>query len=301
MFTKKFVIAAAGIAAMTCSPLSSAFSIMQVDGDLSDWGVVVADGNASNFHPSNSSMGLLGFYREDQNDSAGDGGFLGPHYGGQNYDAEFMGVALQGTTLYMAIATGQRPDNGFSRYSPGDLVIVTEKGLFGIEIGGGEGGKNGDAITEGAAGSTYELDKKGYTKKYKNAGSAQVAGSVWTNVDWILDPLGAQYVQFETNVGSQHVGDADYVYTRDSVTRQHAIIELALDTSVFGKNTVYGMFWAPSCDNDELRVSIDPLHTDPLVHIEQVPEPTELALFGLGLSMLGLVRRRQGRTEDLPQ
>ena len=300
MFTKHFVIAAAGIAAMAISPLSVAFSItqvdsLQVDGDLSDWGVVVADGNASHFHPLNPPIGLLGIHSEDQNDSAGDNGFLGPHSGGQNYDAEFMGVALQGSTLYMALVTGQRPDNGFSRYSPGDIIFVTENGLFGIEIGGGEGGKNGDAITEGAGGSTYILDQNGYTKKYKNPGNLQVAGSVWTNVDWILDPFGAQYVQFETNASSQHVGDADYVYTRDSVTRQHAIIELALDTSVFGKNTVYGVFWAPSCDNDELRVTFDPLRTEPPVRIEQVPEPAQLTLFGLGLSMLGLLRRRPAR------
>jgi len=293
MFTRQFVLLTATVAAMACSSVSVA-SPIQVDGDLSDWDVVVSDGNESNFYHLNPSIGLLGYHRDDQSDSAGDGGYLGPHYGGQNYDAEFMGVALQDSMLYVAIVTGQRPDNGLERYSPGDILIVTSNGLFGIEVGGGKGGNNGSAITEGADGSTYTLDGNGYTKEYKKADDVQVAGSVWTNVDWISDPFGSLYVQFEITGSSEHVGDADYVYTRDSVTRQHAIIELALDTTMFGDNTIYGMFWAPSCDNDELWVGIDPLSTgEQQVRIEQVPEPTEIALFGLGLSALGVLRRRR--------
>src|SRR3569623_1864256 len=216
MFTRQFVLLTATVAAMACSSVSVA-SPIQVDGDLSDWDVVVSDGNESNFYHLNPSIGLLGYHRDDQSDSAGDGGYLGPHYGGQNYDAEFMGVALQDSMLYVAIVTGQRPDNGLERYSPGDILIVTSNGLFGIEVGGGKGGNNGSAITE-----------------------------------------------------------------------------LALDTTMYGDNTIYGMFWAPSCDNDELWVGIDPLSTgEQQVRIEQVPEPTEIALFGLGLSALGVLRRRR--------
>lgn len=190
----------------------------------------------------------------------------------------------------------KRPDNGFERYAPGDILIVTRNGLYGIEVGGGKGGQNGDVITEGAEGSTYILDDNGYTKKYKKAADAQVAGSVWTNVDWILDPFGSLYVQFKINGNSQHTGDADYIYTRDSLTRQHSIIELALDTSVFGDNTIYGVFWAPSCDNDQLWVGIDPLSThQQQAPIKQVPEPGEIALFGVGLSALGMLRRRRRR------
>src|SRR3569832_1300007 len=94
MFTRQFVLLTATVAAMACSSVSEA-SPIQVDGDLSDWDVVVSDGNESNFNHLNPSIGLLGYHRDDQSDSAGDGGYFGPHYGGHNFDAEFMGVALQ--------------------------------------------------------------------------------------------------------------------------------------------------------------------------------------------------------------
>lgn len=106
MFTKMSVFLTATLAAMACCTVSVA-SPITVDGNLSDWGAAVWDSNESNFYHLSSSIGLLGFVREDQSDSAGDSGYLGPHYGGQNYDAEFMGVALQGSTLYMAIVSGQ--------------------------------------------------------------------------------------------------------------------------------------------------------------------------------------------------
>src|SRR3569832_2557113 len=260
MFTRQFVLLTATFAALACSSVSVSSPILG-DVYLSVLDVVVSDGNESNFYLLNPSIGLLGYHRDDQSDSAGDGGYLGPHYGGQNYDAEFMGGALQDSMLYVAIVTGQRPDNGRERYSPGDILIVTSNGLFGIEVGGGKGGNNGSAITEGADGSTYTLDGNGYTKEYKKADDVQVAGSVWTNVDWISDPFGSLYVLFEITGSSEHVGDADYEYTRDSVTRQHAIIELAHDTTMYGDTTIYGKFWAPSCDNDALWLSIEPHST----------------------------------------
>src|SRR3569833_3389739 len=98
MFTRQFVLLTATVAAMACSSVSVA-SPIQVDGDLSDWDVVVSDGNESNFYHLNPSIGLLCFHRDDQSDSAVDGVYLCPHYGVQNYDAEFMGVALRGAGL----------------------------------------------------------------------------------------------------------------------------------------------------------------------------------------------------------
>lgn len=55
---------------------------------------------------------------ENDSDSAGDGGYLGPHSGGQNYDGEFLGIGLSGQYLAVAIVTGQRPDNGMAPTHP---------------------------------------------------------------------------------------------------------------------------------------------------------------------------------------
>src|SRR3569623_1045999 len=165
MFTRQFELLTATVAAMACYSVYVA-SPIKVDGELSDCDVVVSDGNESNFYHLNLSSGLLGYHRDDQSDSAGDGGYLGPHYGGQNYDAEFMGVALQDSMLYVAIVTGQRPDKGLERYSPGAILIVTSNGLVGIAVGGGKGGINCCAITVGADGATYSVDGNGFTKEY---------------------------------------------------------------------------------------------------------------------------------------
>jgi hypothetical protein len=185
-----------------------------------------------------------------------------------------MGVVLNGTQLSIAIVTGQRPDNGFTFFGPGDIRIQTSQGVFAVEVGGGTGGGSGTAITEGAVGTTYRLNSSGETKgvlisdgtsvgdltgpnPQLVANALQTAGSIWKDPEWILDPItpqGPTQMQF---VGGARIGDADYVYTRDSTTGQHSIIELTLDASLFGADMIQSIHWRPSCGNDELDVALD--------------------------------------------
>lgn len=270
-------------------------SALTVDGNLSDWGITVADGNNSNFSSPSPGIGLVASFTEDQNDFNTDGGYVGPNYGGQNYDAEYMGVAIQGSTMYIAIVSGQRPDNGLERYSPGDIYLTTPVGIVGIEVGGGTGGGAGGTITEGAAGSTYNLKSNGYTQSYGTTDAAQTAGSIWSNADWTTDPLGTPSpVQMNINGASTKIGDADYAFTRNDQTNQHSVIELALDlTNLLDEDGegLIGIHWSPSCGNDIVHAFY--LASMPPTSIE-VPEPGSAIVWLVGIGVIGAMRARKG-------
>jgi len=260
-----------------CSAAASATLI--VDGDLSDWGVTVADNNGSDFSSFAPGIGLVGSHVEDQDDLAGLNSYLGPRQGGQFYDAEMMAVAFKSNTLYIAIVTGQRPDNGLKYFSPGDIRINTAAGVYSIEVGGGRGGDPGSAIAEGAIGSTYTLESNGETKDHLDADPLQAAGSIWGDVNWMV--VGAKPVQSEISGSSALIGTADYVYTRNDVTTQHAIIELAFNVGLLGGTLIDTVEWRPACSNDEL-----------IVPVNIVPEPATLVCLAIGGLFL-LPRKRR--------
>jgi len=235
---------------------------------------------------------------------------VGPNNGGQNYDAEFLGVFVDqasSTTLNIGIATGQRPDNGFSRYGPGDIRISFTDGsgnesVFGIEVGGGPGDSSrvSGAITEGDVGTTYDIRDSGYTESPLPAHpEAQKAGTVWLtdpNDDWFMDPVGAPsptQVDFGQFTGESLEGTADYIYNFSSALGQHAFIELSVDWSVFDSRTddmtTMCVQWGPACGNDRLWVCMD---APPRV----IPEPASVVVWGL-LACLAITagwrRRRQ--------
>ena len=266
-------------------------SALTVDGDLSDWGITVGNSNTSNFSSLNTGIGIVSSFAEDQNDNSNNH-YLGPNYGGQNYDVEFIGMAMQGSIMYLAIVTGQRPDNGLSTYSPGGIYMTTPFGIVGIEVGGGAGG----AIAEGAEGSPYNVYSNGYTQSYGTTAATQTAGSVWANADWIPDPIApASPVQMSINGASTQVGTADYVYTRNDQTSQHAVIELALDvTNLLDEDGtgLIGIHWSPSCGNDVVQAFF--LAAIPTTEIV-LPEPGISLVWLVGLGAIVAMRKRSRR------
>lgn len=258
---------------------------LTVDGSAADWGFSVADNNASTFVPA-GGLTLAGMFVEDSDDLAGDGGSVGPNLGGQNYDAEVMAAAVQGSDLYIVIASGQRPDNGLARFGPGDLRILTSGGDYGVEMGGGAGGGAGTMLVGGETGSTYTLDSNGFTLAHNAAAAGQSVGSIWLNPNWIFDPIPPQEeTQMQIGGGGTHVSDAIFRFTRDTVTTQHSIIEMAIPLSAFGGQTIQGILWHPACGNDMLTLSTS-----------IVPEPRSLTLAALAaLAVVPLLHRRRSR------
>ena len=208
-----------------------------VDGSLGDWGVTIDGGHliysgyGGAAYSGNGSANVsyegtatidgrrVAYHIEDSNDNAGENYLLGPLYGGQNYDAEALLVSLDGGHLQIAIATGQRPDNGATRFSPGDISIVKGDTIWGIEVGGG-----------GAAGTTYTLKTNGYTASHTHD-SAKPAGSIWMTEesDWIpgISGSGDPRAKLKANLDPpDKLGLATYAFESPSYPFQHAFIEL---------------------------------------------------------------------------
>jgi hypothetical protein len=297
---ERHVILRVLICALLCTASSSVIAVptITIDGDLSDWGVTISDSisgmgsnPASDF--SGISTDVISFI-EDTNDLS-NSYQVGPNYGGQNYDAEFLGAFVDSNILYIGISSGQRPDNDSQYYAPGDIYVEIAGMIYGIEVGGGAGGVGGMGhIEEGASGTTYTLNNSGYTTGSTDYSSGQTAGSIWENPTWYLDPIGTgtppaggrSPTQINDISSSMLVGTADYVFTLNSSTSQHSIVELAWDLSSLGLASGQhniAIQWAPSCGNDVA-------HIDGKV---SVPEPTTLALFGAGLLAIPFIRRKR--------
>jgi hypothetical protein len=305
------------VAAVAMSlPLSASAGWDTGDMSLADWGIVVGNDNLTNYNgltstlfPTplhQSSTTYNGFHFsyviEDSDDNANHNIQIGPYYGGQDYDVEFLGMGISGGQLVIGILTGQRPDNGSEYYSPGDIRIATSAGVFGVEVGGGPGGMGGKVPLPTVLddpGSTYHLvSGVGTTDGWP--GASHTAGSVWKTdaADWSLDAINHTVpVQLIGGTQAGGTGKADsFMNTRDALMNplnpkqksQHAIIEVAISLSVFGGATIQGAAWAPSCNNDFLELTGLTLST--------APEPGSMALMGLGglvSFVAGAYRRRR--------
>jgi hypothetical protein len=254
-----------------------------VDGNLAEWGIGMQGGHNTYdalygvSYPMASNGGVAGtitsglpiglpvdFHVEDSNDSSGIDYRVGPLYGGQDFDAEFLGVAHDplGNKLWIAISTGQRSDNAFAYFEPGDILIQTVHGTYyGVETWG----------------KTFNLDSLGHVTSvvdgFQQGSLVETSGTG----DWLGGISGSNNPTTQV-VGGTVVGTTDFVYHEAGLVggTQHAWIEAGIDLSLFDSAPSL-VRWAPSCGNDELEieVTITPLSPPP------IPEASAMVTWSL--------------------
>ncbi len=268
--------------------LPAAASAITVDGQIGDWGVSGLENKTADYTGVAGTAWDTSSYRGD--------GFLTPGGGAQNYDTEFLAAHVEGNTLYGVIMTGQRADNGFDRYSPGDIFLeaydanLGSNVLFGIEVGGGAGGAGISSVGLGDAGTTYLMQSSGYTAGTQ--ATPYLAGDLVRDPNYVGgEPFGnaatgGDMVQMVAGAGT--VGTvAEYIYNQDASLGQHAIIEFALDLGVLNlgdAGALKSIRWSPGCGNDPGKAGVS----------GAVPEPTAALLMTVGMLTvhLGGLRRR---------
>jgi len=253
------------------SAASGPAQAITVDGLVGDWGVSGLTNDIADY------SGVVGTPWET---TAFEGdGFTTPGSGGQDYDLEFMAAYVDGNTLYGIVLSGQRADNGFANYSPGDVFFtaydanLASEVLFGLEVDG----------------YTYDLLSNGHTggvgSAFYAAGQLVRAPGVEAGVPF-GDPNtgGSPSVQIVDPMGSTvSLGAIDaYIFNQADALGQHSVIEFAIDLAQFELGNgghITGMVWAPGCGNDH------GITTPP------IPEPGAKLLFCAGLFTVCATRR----------
>lgn len=229
---------------------------------LDNWGVSYGNWGGNSFTGNG-----LAYTVEDW--TGGGDGWLDPGYGGDEYDAEAAYMASDGEFLYVAVVTGF-PIGG--RWDGGDFFAA---GDIGIDVNcDRQNAHDYDYAIDVSAGGRL----RGGNLHWQDPSMG--GGPAWNHVS---DPL--RVTSWTTSKTTQ--------FSYSSWQGRYAI-ESIIDLDHFGPGAEsFNMHWTMGCGNDELELDYRP--TDP------VPEPASLLLFGSGLGMAGLMRRRRRKQSGFPR
>ena len=258
--------------------LSGSAWAIAIDGNLDDWGV-----SHSTWMPS------AGIERSIEDQTGSGSYYLNPGWGGQAYDAEALYATIMGGKLYIALATGHNPrtlqNPAGNSYGAGDFAIDFGK----------------DGTYEIGININHALTHSGNSYTFENT---FVEGGVYKNASWNLglwnssgayDPAHPDPRNPTSLNGGTWIGDASLAYTTTgavgfgaSPTDLHYFYEMSVDVSLLTNagwdGNAFNIHWTENCAND--IIIVDPPRS--------VPEPTTLALLGIGFLGMASIRRRRG-------
>jgi len=263
---------------IACGTVYGDFVGFTADGSLTEWGVSLAGlpanpGNAA-FVPSSTPGGVDGFSYAVEDGTSGSWGYVGPGYGGQNYDWEAMYVTYDSSNVYVAIVTGTDQAGQYAwstsqRHYPGDIFVdFGDDGSWELAIETGHAG---------TAGAMYSGPGTWWTNPTDYPSSAP------SEINYGTSPTLQGNASF---FYSNAVTGDDNLLAGTSTFGDHNVIELSFARNNGSGDWLAGcdsftVHWTQDCGNDLARVNVD----------MPVPEPGTVVMVGSVLAGLLGARR----------
>lgn len=270
---------------------------------LLNWGVATP-GNVADFGSANNpwrpTQGAWAY-----EDSVLNAGFVGPGYGGQDFDAEalYTGFDVTNNTLYVALVTGFNIEGqvmGGVTYFAGDIFI--DFGNYRPQ--NGQNPENNSNITSTNTAVPYNntghswdlafsLNGALATDTTRNAvrnfgiqgspapGQQGYNGGPLRATGGTVD--GQAGFNYTANFGSTHRNLYQFAYQLDTTNALHAGWIDSLYSNNSGANGGWTVHWTMSCGNDYL---------DAAGYLVPVPAAAPMGLLGLGLAAFARRRKR---------
>ena len=265
---------------LLCAPAVSTATMFN---DLNHWLADAPTGTSADWTAKSGIQNMI-----DDN-GQGPTGFVGPGWGGQEYDAEAIYINKTGTALEIAVVTGMDP-SATHTYGPGDIAIdlgYQESGPASFEIGIGTMGANAGQIFQiGPGGWEYGLWNQSGNYAPGNPDPAHPTSMVISNNTWLGNADDFYYGEARYNGNTmsqfgQYAGDNHYLIAVSiDLTRN----ELGFLADGIKQGDAFLAHWTMDCANDSIEV--DPPSS--------VPEPASILLTLTGL--LGLISFRRYRS-----
>jgi hypothetical protein len=227
--------------------------------------------------------------------------------GGEPYDVEALYFDNDENNLYMSVVTSFEPSPGYTETREGLNVLVVT-GDLALDLGMNDPYTDGFSYDYGV-----NINHEHRTGGDAISGGSTIGNEVYrtNNSDWYLGtPSGAPAAGGElsnfdpeySGFGGSYLGAATVTYTQydfginDETLAPTYVIDITVPLDLLPtlyEGDIIGVGWVQGCRNDGNEV-------DAVMRLEGqfTPEPSTMALMALGMSALGILRRRKQNKED---